>query len=69
MKLTILVVDDEQAIVQLCTVMLEQAGFSVLSATNSSEALEICKDHPGPIDLLLTDSHASAGFFVGIGRH
>jgi DNA-binding NtrC family response regulator len=55
MKQTILAVDDERAIVQLCTVMLEQAGFSVLSATKSSEALKICKDHPGPIHLLLTD--------------
>jgi DNA-binding response OmpR family regulator len=35
MKQTILAVDDERAIVQLCTVMLEQAGFSVLSATKS----------------------------------
>ncbi len=52
---TILVVDDEQAIVQLCTVMLEHAGFAVVSATKSSEALKMCKDHPGSIDLLLTD--------------
>ena len=55
MKQTIVVVDDERGIVQLCTVMLEHAGFSVLSATKSSEALKICKEHPGPIDLLLTD--------------
>jgi DNA-binding NtrC family response regulator len=54
-KQTILAVDDDKAIVQLCAAILEQAGFSVLPATNSSEALKICKNHPGPIHLLLAD--------------
>ena len=54
-KQSILVVDDEQAIVDLCGEILDQAGFSVLPATNSSEALKIVKDQPGPIHLLLTD--------------
>lgn len=54
-KQTILVVDDEPAIVQLCASILEQAGFSVLRATNSSEALKMCKNHPEPIHLMLTD--------------
>jgi len=54
-KQTIVAVDDDTAIVHLCATILEQAGFSVLSATNSSEALKICKNHPGPIHLLLTD--------------
>lgn len=54
-KQTIVAVDDDTAIVQLCTTILEQAGFSVLPATNSSEALKMCKNHPGPIHLLLTD--------------
>ena len=52
---TILVVDDELAIVQLCTAILEHAGFSVLRATNSAEALKLVKHHHGPIHLLLTD--------------
>jgi DNA-binding NtrC family response regulator len=54
-KQTILAVDDDKAIVHLCAEVLERAGFSVLSATNSSEALKICKNHPGPIHLLLAD--------------
>ena len=54
-KQTIVAVDDDTAIVHLCATVLEQAGFSVLPATNSSEALKICKNHPEPIDLLLTD--------------
>lgn len=52
---TILIVDDEAAIIRLCGAILEQAGFSILPATNSSDALKICKNHPGPIHLLLTD--------------
>ena len=52
---TILVVDDEPAITNLCKTILQQAGFSVLAADGSSEALKICTQHEGPIDLLLTD--------------
>ena len=52
---TILVVDDESAITKLCKTILQQAGFSVLDADDSSEALKICTQHEGSIDLLLTD--------------
>jgi len=52
---TILVVDDELSIVKLCTALLAGAGFHVLEAEGSSEALKICAQHEGPIDLLLTD--------------
>lgn len=52
---TILVVDDELPIIKLCKALLEGAGFAVLEAENSSEALKICTQHQGPIDLLLTD--------------
>ena len=54
-KQTIVAVDDDTAIVHLCATILERAGFFVLPATNSSEALKICKNHPGPIHLMLTD--------------
>lgn len=52
---TILVVDDEMSITKLCKAILQQSGFSVLDADGSSEALKICTQHEGPIDLLLTD--------------
>jgi len=52
---TILLVDDEPTITKLCKTILQQAGFSVLEADGSSEALKICTQHEGPIDLLLTD--------------
>mgnify|MGYP003577464011 CR=1 FL=1 len=52
---TVLVVDDDVAVVALCTRILQEAGCAVLSATGSSEALKICKGHKGSIDLLVTD--------------
>jgi len=52
---TILVVDDELTITKLCKTILQQAGFLVLEADGSSEALKICTQHEGPIDLLITD--------------
>lgn len=52
---TVLVVDDEPAVVGLCKTVLQQAGFSVLQAEGSSDALKLCAQHDGPIDVLLTD--------------
>jgi DNA-binding NtrC family response regulator len=52
---TILVVDDEPAVTKLCATILQQTGFRVLHADGSSEALKICTEHEGPINLLLTD--------------
>lgn len=52
---TVLVVDDDSAVAALCVAMLTQGGFKALSADGSSEALKICKEHKGQIDLLLTD--------------
>ena len=52
---TILVVDDEPSITKLCKTILQQAGFTILDTDGSSEALKICTQHEGPIDLLLTD--------------
>ncbi len=52
---TILVVDDEAPITTLCKALLEASGFMVLEADGSSEALKLCTQHRGPIDLLLAD--------------
>jgi len=54
-KPTVLLVDDDVAVLTLCRTLLEQEGFSVLVATGSSVALNICKNYPGSIDVLLTD--------------
>lgn len=52
---TILIVDDDLSIMNLCKTFLEEAGFTALGTDGSSEALKICTQHKGPIDLLLTD--------------
>jgi DNA-binding NtrC family response regulator len=54
-KPTVLVVDDDAAVLQLCQTVLERGGFTVLPATGSSDALKICKNHSGSVDILVTD--------------
>jgi signal transduction histidine kinase len=53
---TILVAEDEPLVRVLITTILEDQGYTVLSATNGSEALRISeKQASNPIDLLLCD--------------
>ncbi|HEY7532065.1 MAG TPA: response regulator [Nitrospiraceae bacterium] len=52
---TVLVVDDDPAIVSFSVNILKQAGFKVLQATGSSDALKLSKNHQGTIDILVTD--------------
>jgi two-component system cell cycle sensor histidine kinase/response regulator CckA len=52
---TILVVDDEPALVQLVKFILEGAGYSVLSACDGRQAIDLCMHYEYSIDLLLTD--------------
>ena len=52
---TILVVEDESALLTLTTRLLESLGYKVLSASGPKEALQLAETHTGRIDLLLTD--------------
>lgn len=52
---TILLVEDEPAILTLATKSLEGQGYVVLPASTPTDALRIAEAHPGAIDLLLTD--------------
>ncbi|HWY48950.1 MAG TPA: response regulator [Bryobacteraceae bacterium] len=52
---TILVVEDEAGIRALVRKILRRQGYQVLEASNGDEALVICREHSGPIDLLITD--------------
>jgi PAS domain S-box-containing protein len=52
---TILVVDDEVAIRDLTTDILEERGYSVLLAASGKEALEVATARRGAIDLVILD--------------
>ena len=52
---TVLVVEDDPAILELVSRILRKLGYVVLSAAAPHEALELSRRHPGAIDLLLTD--------------
>ncbi|NTU87504.1 MAG: response regulator, partial [Chlorobiaceae bacterium] len=52
---TILLVEDDSAILKLCRKVLEQSGFNILEASCPSEALRIAESFQGEIHLLLSD--------------
>jgi CheY-like chemotaxis protein len=52
---TVLVVEDEVALLQLLRRILEQLGYTVLSADDPHDAMRLVATYEGRIDLLLTD--------------
>ena len=54
-KGTILLVDDEESLIALGSRMLEHLGFSVLTAADGLQAVELYRDRGKEIDLVLMD--------------
>ncbi|WP_437728655.1 ATP-binding protein [Sorangium sp. So ce861] len=52
---TVLVTDDEDAVVALASRILAQHGYTTLTARGPREALRVCEAQRGRVDLLLTD--------------
>jgi two-component system cell cycle sensor histidine kinase/response regulator CckA len=53
---TILLTDDEPLVRNLIATLLNNQGYTVLEASNGSEALQVAQEHANnKIDLLLTD--------------
>jgi PAS domain S-box-containing protein len=52
---TILVVEDEEAVRRLTCRILTREGYTVLEAPDGPRAIDTWDEHPGQIDLLLTD--------------
>ena len=52
---TILLVDDDVAMLGMTRKMLQNAGYKVISVERPSEAINLVKTNPARIDLLLTD--------------
>lgn len=54
-KETVLLVEDDEQVLTASHEILRRHGYQVLDAQNAGEALLVCEQHDGPIDLLLTD--------------
>jgi two-component system cell cycle sensor histidine kinase/response regulator CckA len=52
---TILLVEDDQELRQAAEATLAANGYTVLAASDAAQAEWLCSQHPGKIDLLLTD--------------
>ncbi len=52
---TVLLVEDEPALREMVQELLEDAGYTVVSAEDGADALDKAATHAGPIHLLLTD--------------
>jgi len=52
---TALIAEDEPALLELVSGMMEEMGLKVLKASNGNEALMLQEDYGGQIDFLLTD--------------
>ena len=52
---TLLIVDDDEALVELIRRMVERHGYRTLLAGNASDALEAFQTHQSEIDLVITD--------------
>lgn len=52
---TVLLVEDEIAILRLVERLLKELGYRVLAASSPIEAIAIAENHPNEIDLLVTD--------------
>ena len=52
---TVLLVEDEEALLKLSAQLLERLGYTVLAAGGPNQALQLAEAHPGIIHLLLTD--------------
>jgi two-component system, cell cycle sensor histidine kinase and response regulator CckA len=54
-KETILLVEDDVALLATVRASLDQLGYTVLAAAAPGAALRLVREHTGPIDLLVTD--------------
>jgi PAS domain S-box-containing protein len=52
---TVLLVEDEEAVRKLAHQVLDMNGYKVLVAADPAEALRLCRQHEGPIHLMITD--------------
>jgi CheY-like chemotaxis protein len=66
---TVLVVENEEALLELTSDVLARSGYKVLSARDGNEAIEIARSFDGSIHLLLTDIMMSKLNGPALARH
>lgn len=54
-KSRILIVDDEESVVRVASLVLDRLGYEVVGFTSPIEALEVFKRDPGAFDAVITD--------------
>lgn len=52
---TVLLVEDDAAIVEMASTILEDLGYRILAANSPEEAITLAEDRPDEVQLLLTD--------------
>ena len=52
---TILLVEDDEAVLNLSKTILEELGYTLLAAQTPRQAIDLVEGHPGDIHLLITD--------------
>jgi len=52
---TVLVAEDDPSVREVTVSILKSAGYRVLEAASGPEALDVCRRHPGLVDVLVTD--------------
>lgn len=68
--LTVLIVDDDPSALLVSTKPLRDAGYTVLQAPGSSEALKLYAEYPNPINLVIADVFLPPpGFQLSVDRN
>jgi DNA-binding response OmpR family regulator len=67
-QLTVLVVDDEEDLRDIMHRILKRNGFAPLTAGDVAPAIELCREHPGVIDILVTDLTLPGGSGTELSR-
>ena len=52
---TVLLVEDEKAVLRMSVAMLKKLGYTVVAAQTPGEAIQFAREHDGDIHLLMTD--------------
>lgn len=69
---TVLLVDDNRDVLEVTAFMLEDAGYEVVAASSSEQALEVASTRQDDIGVVLTDLNlrqGMSGIEMGVAMH